>query len=155
LIKGIPEVVDIYSIVGLNGDVNKSRLRVLTQPKAARKRGIQTIKEEARGLLGPALVATQVNLGDPPTIEGLGDWYPIMLRVTGPQLSRVNAEAERVAQILRDIPGTADIRVEANPPTPELQIQIDRARSTDVDLSAAALATQLRLAIDGDVAAKL
>ncbi len=155
LIKGIPEVVDIYSIVGLSGDVNKSRLRVLTQPKTARKRGIQPIKEEVRGLLGPALVATQVNLADPPTIEGLGDWYPIMVRVTGPELSRVNAEADRVAQILRDIPGTADIRVESNPPKPELQIQIDRARSTDVDLSAAALAMQLRLAIGGDVAAKL
>ncbi|WP_224247412.1 efflux RND transporter permease subunit [Hyalangium gracile] len=155
LVKGIPEVVDIYSIVGLNGDVNKARLRVLTKPKTERQRGIQVIKEEARALLNPALVATQVNLSDPPTIEGLGDWYPIMVRVTGPELSRVNAEAERVAGILRSIPGTADIRVESNPPKPELQIQIDRARSTDVDLSAATLAMQLRLAIGGDVAAKL
>jgi HAE1 family hydrophobic/amphiphilic exporter-1 len=155
LVKSIPEVADIYSIVGLNGDVNKARMRVLTQPKASRQRGIQLIKEETRGLLAPALAATQVNLADPPTIEGLGDWYPIMVRITGPELTHVNAEALRVAQILRDIPGTADIRVEANPPKPELQIQIDRARSTDVDLSAAALATQLRLAIGGDVAAKL
>lgn len=155
LIKHIPEVTDVYSIVGLNGDVNKSRLRVLTTPKEARKRSVFAIKEEARGLLAPALVSTKVNLGDPPVIEGLGDWYPIMVRVVGPDLKNVNAEAERVAQILRDIPGTADIRVEANPPKPELQLQIDRARANDVDLNAAALALQMRLAISGDVAAKL
>jgi multidrug efflux pump subunit AcrB len=155
LLKRIPEVTDVYSIVGLNGDVNKSRLRVLTTPKEARKRSVFAIKEEARGLLAPALVSTKVTLGDPPVIEGLGDWYPIMVRVVGPDLKKVNAEAERVAQILRDIPGTADIRVEANPPKPELQLQIDRARANDVDLNAAALAMQLRLAISGDVAAKL
>ncbi|MBN1205522.1 MAG: efflux RND transporter permease subunit [Myxococcaceae bacterium] len=155
LIQRIPEVTDIYSIVGLNGDVNKARLRVLTVPKGARERSIHAIKEEVRGVLSPALVATQVNLADPPTIEGLGDWYPIMVRVTGPDLARVNEEAQRVAQILRDIPGTSDVRVESNPPKPELQIQIDRARSSDVDLSAATLAMQLRLAISGDVAAKL
>jgi hydrophobe/amphiphile efflux-1 (HAE1) family protein len=155
IIQRLPEVADIYSIVGLNGDVNKARLRVLTVPKGERQRGIQVIKEEVRALLSPALVATQVNLSDPPTIEGLGDWYPIMVRVTGPDLARVNEEAQRVAQILRDIPGTSDVRVESNPPKPELQIQIDRARSSDVDLSAANLALQLRLAISGEVAAKL
>jgi hydrophobe/amphiphile efflux-1 (HAE1) family protein len=155
LVKRVPEVTDVYSIVGLNGDVNKSRLRVLTKAKHERARSIFVIKEDARALLTPALVATKVNLADPPVIEGLGDWYPIMVRVVGPDLQRVNAEAERVAQILREIPGTADIRVEANPPKPELQIAIDRARANDVDLNAAALALQLRLAISGDVAAKL
>ncbi|KFE71065.1 efflux RND transporter permease subunit [Hyalangium minutum] len=155
LIQRVSDVNDLYSIVGLNGDVYKARIRVLTQPKAARKRSLQDIKEEVRGLLTSGLIATQVNMSDPPMIEGLGDWYPIMLRVTGPDLAVVNAEAQRVAQTLREIPGTSDIRVEANPSKPELQIQIDRARSSDADLSAANLATQLRLAIGGEVAAKL
>ncbi|XXF77513.1 efflux RND transporter permease subunit [Myxococcaceae bacterium GXIMD 01537] len=155
LVKRVPEVTDVYSIVGLNGDVNKARMRVLTTPKHARKRSVFAIKEEARELLTPALVATRVNLADPPVIEGLGDWYPIMVRVVGPDLKVVQAEAERVAGILADIKGTADIRVEANPPKPELQIAIDRARASDVDLNAAGLALQMRLAISGEVAAKL
>jgi multidrug efflux pump subunit AcrB len=155
LVQRIAEVTDVYAIVGLNGDVNKSRLRVLTKAKHERSRGIFAIKEEARGLLAPALVATQVNLADPPVIEGLGDYYPIMVRIVGPDLAVLNAEAERVARILRELPGTADIRVESNPPKPELAIQIDRARANDVDLNAAGLALQLRLAISGDVAAKL
>ncbi|MFP2910946.1 efflux RND transporter permease subunit [Pyxidicoccus sp. 3LFB2] len=154
LLDGIPEVTDVYAIVGNNGDVNKARLRVLTVGKQERERGIPAIKEEARGRLAP-LVATRVNLMDPPMLEGLGDYFPIMVRITGPDLVRVQQEAERVAGILREIPGTADVRVESNPPKPEMQIHIDRARASDVDLNAAGLATQLRLAISGDVVAKL
>ncbi|NVJ07176.1 efflux RND transporter permease subunit [Myxococcus sp. AM001] len=155
LLRQLPEVTDVYSIVGKDGDVNKSRMRVLTVGKGARTKGIQLLKEDARALLEPGLVGTRVNLSDPPILEGLGDFFPIMVRITGPDLVRVNEEAERVADILRELPGTADVRVESNPPKPELQVLIDRARASDVDLHAGALATQLRLAIGGDVVAKL
>jgi multidrug efflux pump subunit AcrB len=156
LLKGIPEVTDVYSIVGENGDVNKARIRVLTVEKHARARGIQAIKEQAREVLTPELVATRIILQDPPIIEGLGgDFYPIIVRVIGPELDKVREEAERVAQILRDIPGTADVRVDFSPPKPELAIEIDRARAKDLGVSAAALALQMRMAIGGDVAAKL
>lgn len=155
LLRQLPEVTDVYSIVGKDGDVNKSRMRVLTVGKDARTKGIQVLKEDARALLEPGLVGTRVNLSDPPILEGMGDYYPIMVRITGPDLVRVNEEAERVADILRELPGTADVRVESNPPKPEMQVLIDRARASDVDLHAGALATQLRLAIGGDVVAKL
>ena len=56
---------------------------------------------------------------------------------------------------MRDIPGTADVRVDFNPPKTELAIEIDRARAKDLGVSAAALALQLRMAIGGDVSAKL
>ncbi|NBD10496.1 efflux RND transporter permease subunit [Corallococcus silvisoli] len=154
LLKQIPEVTDIYTTVGPNGDVYKARLRVLTVAKDKRKKTIGVLKEEARALLVPNLVSTAITLSDPPSIEGLGDWFPIMVRVVGPDLKRVNEEAERIAGILRTL-GTSDVRVDSNPAKPELQIQIDRARAADMDLSAGALALQLRLAIDGDVSAKL
>ena len=156
LLKDIPEVTDVYAIVGDNGDVNKARLRVLTVQKHERTRGIQAIKEQAREVLTPALVATRVIMQDPPIIDGLGgDFYPIMVRVVGPELGKIHEEAERIAQILRDIPGTADVRVEFSPPKPELAIEIDRARAKDLGVSAAALALQMRMAIGGDVTAKL
>ncbi len=155
VLKKIPEVTDVYSIVGLNGDVNKARLRVLTTEKNKRSRGIQVIKEDTRALLTPVLPATAVTLLDPPQIEGAGDFFPIMVRVMGPELEVVTEQAERIAGIMREIPGTADVRVEANPPKPELQVIIDRARSSDVDLSSASLAMQLRLAMSGQTVGKL
>jgi len=155
VLKGIPEITDVYSIVGLNGDVNRARLRVLTTEKQARERGVQAIKEDARAKLTPVLPATNVTLLDPPQIEGAGDFFPIMVRVMGPDLEVINKEAERIAGIMREIPGTADVRVEANPPKPELQVTIDRARAGDVDLSSASLAMQLRLALSGSTVGKL
>jgi len=156
LLRRIPEVRDIYTIAGPNGDVNKARMRVLTSGKHERERGIQLIKEEARALLTPALSVTHVNLMEPPTIEGLGgDFFPIMVRITGPELGRVREEAERVARILRDIKGTADVRVDFSPPKPELAIEVDRARARDLGVTATAVALQMRLAIGGDVVAKL
>ncbi len=155
LLRTLPEVTHVFTVLGPSGDVNKARLRVLTVEKQERARGIGQIKEDAREKLVSALTGVRVNLADPPTIEGAGDFYPIMVRVTGPDLAKVNVEAERVSEILHKIDGTADVRVEADPPKRELQVKLDRARAGDMDLSAVGLAMQLRLAIGGQVAAKL
>ncbi|HYO73545.1 MAG TPA: efflux RND transporter permease subunit, partial [Archangium sp.] len=156
LLKRVPEVRDIYTILGPNGEVNKARMRVLTSGKHLRERGIQPIKEEARVLLTSSLPAMRVSLSDPPTIEGMGgDFHPVMVRITGPELQRVHEEAERVARILQDIQGTADVRVDFSPPKPELAIEMDRVRARDLGVTASEVAMQMRLAISGDVAAKL
>ncbi|HEX9579402.1 MAG TPA: efflux RND transporter permease subunit [Myxococcales bacterium] len=155
LLRKIPEVTDVYSIIGPAGEVNKIKMRALLVPKHSRKKGILAIKDEARGLLAGALPATEVAISDPPTIEGLGDWFPIMVRVVGPDLNELLRHSQFVAGFLRSNPGTADVRIEANPPKPELAIAIDRTRAADLGLPAAQIATQMRLAIQGDVAAKL
>ena len=98
-------MTDVYAIVGLNGDVNKARLRVLTQPQGRRASGASSaIKEEARGAArAGAAWPPRSNLRDPPIIEGLGDCFPIMVRVIGPGPRRASTqEAERIARILRE-----------------------------------------------------
>ena len=155
LLRKIPEVTDIYAIVGPNGEVNKVKLRALLIDKQSRKKGILQIKDEARAALAGALPATSVSISDPPTIEGLGDFFPIMMRVVGPDLAKLEKEATFIADLLKQNPGTADVRIEANPPKPELAVQVDRTRASDLGLSAVQIATQLRLGIQGEVAAKL
>ena len=155
LLHQIPEVTNVYSIVGINGEVNKVRIRALLTPKNSRKKNINQLKDEARARLAGALPATEVAISDPPMIEGLGDWFPIMIRIVGPDLNEVNKQARFVADWLKKDPRTADVRVEANPPKPELAIDVDRTRASDLGLPAAQIATQMRLAIEGEVAAKL
>jgi hydrophobe/amphiphile efflux-1 (HAE1) family protein len=155
LLKRIPEVTDVYSIVGPNGEVNKAKLRALLTPKQSRKKTILDLKDEARAVLNGALPATEVAISDPPMIEGLGDFFPIMIRLVGPKFDELNNQAKFVADWLKGNPGTADVRIESNPPKPELAIDIDRVRAADLGLPAAQIATQMRLAIQGEVAAKL
>jgi len=155
LLHKIPEVTDVYAIVGTNGEVNKVRLRALLTPKNSRKKNILQLKDEARAALAGVLPATEVAISDPPIIEGLGDNIPVMIRVVGPKFDELNAQAKFVAGWLKNNPGTADVRIEANPPKPELAIEVDRTRAADLGLPAAQIATQMRLVIEGEVAAKL
>jgi HAE1 family hydrophobic/amphiphilic exporter-1 len=154
-LRKIPEVTDVYSIVGVNGEVNKVKMRALLTPKESRKKSISQLKDEARAALFGALPATEVAISDPPTIEGLGDFFPIMMRVVGPDLKELRKQAQFISDTLKTNGGTADVRIEANPPKPELAIDIDRTRASDLGLPAAQIATQMRLAIQGEVAAKL
>src|SRR5207248_1792054 len=110
-LKTIPEVTDVYGIVGPNGEANKVKLRALLLPKKARKRGIVELKASAREALAN-LPATRVFVSDPPTIEGLGDFFPVMVRLTGPDLEVLEQQGKYVAGVLRSIPGTVDIKIE-------------------------------------------
>jgi len=153
-LEAIPEITGVYGIVGPNGEANKVKLRALLVPKKARKRGIVELKAKAREALAN-LPATRVFVRDPPTIEGLGDFFPVMVRLTGPDLKVLEQQGKYVADVLRGIPGTVDIKIDTNPPKPELAIAVDRTRAADLGLTSAQIATQLRLAIDGEVPAKL
>src|SRR3954462_12537667 len=154
LLKAIPEVTDVYAIVGPNGEANKIKLRALLTPKKSRKRGIVELKAVARDAVS-SLPAAKVFVSDPPTIEGTGDFFPVMVRITGPDLKVLEQQGKYVADVLRSIPGTVDIKIDTNPPKPELAVSVDRTRAADLGLSSAQIATQLRLAIDGEVPAKL
>ncbi len=153
-LRTVKEVTDIYAVVGPQGEVTKARLRVLLLPKRERRRGILALKDEARRLLA-ALPATRSTVGDPPTLEGLGDYPPIIVILTGPDMQRLAEMGDFVARTLKSLPGTADVKVQANPPKPELQVAVDRTRATDLGLQAGPLGQQLRLALNGEVAAKL
>ncbi|MFT3713574.1 MAG: efflux RND transporter permease subunit [Archangium sp.] len=165
MLREIDDLTDLYALVGADpngfgGDSNTVRFRVLTKPRDKRKLTLRQMKDAARERL-QTLPATEVAIIDPPDIEGLGDFFPIMIYVMGPDFEGLTAEANRVADTLRAMktakgdPMVSDIRVVTNPPKPELAIDIDRARASDTGLSAGALGMQLRLAMNGSVVGKL
>ncbi|MBL9037167.1 MAG: efflux RND transporter permease subunit [Archangium sp.] len=165
LVRQVPEVTDVYTIVGANpdgfsGDANKVRMRVLTVLRAERKRSIPQLKEDVRQRL-VGLPAVTVALMDPPQIEGLGDFFPMMIYAMGPDFQVLTREAERVADIMRTMRNrdgkamASDVRIVTNPPKPELAVAIDRARAQDTGLTSAMLGMQMRLAMNGQLAGKL
>jgi HAE1 family hydrophobic/amphiphilic exporter-1 len=165
LIRTLPDVLGVYSLIGADpngfaGDANAVRMRVLTKERAQRSASIPALKDATRQLL-TALPATQVALIDPPDIEGVGDFFPLMLYLMGPDFDELQRESQRVAALLRGLtnekgqPMASDVRVVANPPKPELAVDIDRTRAQDTGLTSAMLGMQLRLAMNGQPAGKL
>lgn len=155
LLRTFPEVKNLYTVVGNQEYANRVRIRLLLTEKSERDKSVGQLKEEVRALLLDKLVSTEVNTLDPPIIQGGGDNFAILVRVIGPDFTVLTSELHRIAGILRSIPGTADIREELNPAKPEIQLVIDRAKANDLDVQAASLAGQVRLAMDGKEIGKL
>jgi multidrug efflux pump subunit AcrB len=165
IFKAMPDVLDVYALVGADpngqaGDTNIARFRVLLKDRKERAWTLLKLKETARTELSQ-LPATEVAIIDPPLLEGVGDFFPIIVFVTGPEFEGLTLEANRIATLLREMknakgqPQASDIRVVTNPPKPELAVTIDRARANDTGLTSASLGMQLRMAMNGATAGKL
>lgn len=167
VISSYSDVIDMYTVVGTSSDgagadANRARVRVLVKPRSQRALTLKAIQEDVRSKLVAALPpGTDIGLLDPPTIEGLGDFFPIMLSVMGNDYGQINAEANRIAAILKELKGANgkplanDVRVASNPPRAELAVSIDRSRANDTGLTSAMLGMQMRLAMNGQLAGKL
>ena len=57
--------------------------------------------------------------------------------------------AERVVKVLSEIPGATDVAVDQEPPTPQLQIRVDRERIARYGLNASDVAQLIELAVGG------
>jgi len=154
-VQAIPGVVAVYSTLGPQEDVRLARWRVNLTDKSTRSETAEQMKRRLRAVLAtePALVTSAVS--DPPTIEGLGDFPPILMRVVGRDFSVLRSEAKFLVDTMRSMPALADVQLKDSPGKPELQIAVDRQESARAGVSAGSVALQVRLATQGEVAGKV
>jgi HAE1 family hydrophobic/amphiphilic exporter-1 len=86
-----------------------------------------------------------------PSALGEGESYSgINVRLLGPDLDKLGEYAKRVYDQLKTIPGFADVDMDLDINSPELQVQIDRQRASELGVRAADVATAVRLMIAGE-----
>src|SRR5437773_749414 len=86
-----------------------------------------------------------------PSALGEGESYSVInVRMLGPDLQRVGEYARKVYDQLKTIPGFADVDMDLDINSPELQIQIDRQRASELGVRAADIAAAVRLMIAGE-----
>src|SRR6266705_2515349 len=86
-----------------------------------------------------------------PSALGEGESYSgINVRLLGPDLEKLGEYAREVHDQLKTIPGFADVDMDLDINSPELQIQIDRQRASELGVRAADVATAVRLMIAGE-----
>ena len=154
-VRAIPGVVAVYATLGPQEDVRLARWRVNLTDKSLRTETAEQMKGRVRAVLAaePALVTSAVS--DPPTIEGLGDFPPILMRVVGRDFAVLRSEARFLVDTMRSIPALADVQLKDSPGKPELQISVDRQEAGRAGVSAGSVALQVRLATQGEVAGKV
>lgn len=81
---------------------------------------------------------------------------PVQLQlITSGSLEELEQVAGRVVQIMKEVPGLLDIDHSSKPGKPEIRLEVDRSRTSDLGLSVAQIGATLRSMVEGDTVSHL
>src|SRR4029450_6597592 len=107
-IKAIPEVRQVFSTVGVNGQVRSSTIRVRTNKKNERTRGLAAIKNEVRAKL-TMIPFVDGKVADPEFMQGAPYEPPINVFVRGDDLGELQRIGNEIQAKVRQVPGAGDV----------------------------------------------
>jgi multidrug efflux pump len=155
LLQADPDVKTFVSSVGmslpryflsLNQELfrpNFSHTLILTDNVAARDRVTLKLQQELDsdfpGVRGRAI---KTPLGPPVA-------YPVIFRVSGPDIARLKQIGDEVAAVMRKNPHTVEVNTDWGDRTPALQIEVDQDRARALGVSSLAVARSLGGAVSG------
>jgi outer membrane protein TolC/preprotein translocase subunit SecF len=152
-VLALPEVRQVFTEVGVEGETRKSVLRVKTSKKDQRERGIGQIKEDLRGRLAGVPFA-DIRVMNPPFMQGTPNEAPIQVFVRGDDLKELQRVSDELVRRARQIPGARDVSSTLVSGQPEMVARIRRSTAADMGFSVGAVAMQLRGMVEGIVASK-
>ena len=153
-IRTIPEVRQVFSTVGVNGQVRSSTVRVRTTKKNERTRGLAAIKNEVRAKLA-TMPFVDGKVADPEFMQGAPYEPPINVFVRGDDLGELQRISNEIQAKVRQVPGAVDISTNLESGQPEVVAQVDRSLAADLGFSVGSIGTQLRGMVEGIVPTKL
>jgi HAE1 family hydrophobic/amphiphilic exporter-1 len=86
----------------------------------------------------------------PSALGGGENFFPIRALILGPDFNRVVDISKDAASRIRKIPGLLDVDTSVSINSPELQVQVDRQRASDLGVRAADIGNAVRLMIAGE-----
>lgn len=150
LVRQEPEVRQIFSTVGDQGDPLRSSLRVKTTKKYERQKGLQTIKSETRERLR-AVPLLRMTVADPEFIQGAPSEAPLNVYLRGDDMDALERLNNEVVEKIRAVPGAVDVDSTLESGQPEMVAEINRALAADLGFDVASVAMQLRGMVQGVV----
>jgi HAE1 family hydrophobic/amphiphilic exporter-1 len=155
IVSSIPEVRKMFVNVGVSteGFVGQSsnyisELNVSLIPKEERTRSTDDISMEIKRKI-QTFPGVKVRVS-PIGIFGTANQSPIMIIVGSTSYDMARRGAEAIAELVKTIPGTADVRLSSEEGKPEARIEIDREKMADLGLSLSEVGAALRIAFNGD-----
>jgi HAE1 family hydrophobic/amphiphilic exporter-1 len=160
LLLSKPEVIKVMTNVGISSGTasttsrnNIAQIIVSIVDKSKRKIGIQDYSEIIKYELLKEIPGIKVRTS-PTSVTGSASEAPIQFVVKGTDINKVNSTAAIVKSIIKNTPGTTDIRYSIDDPKPEVHIQIDRPKMEELGLSVADVGSTLRTALAGNTDSK-
>ena len=150
----IPEVTQVFSTVGVNGQTRASSLRVRTTKKDQRERSIGDIKEQVRAILAD-IPFVDGKVADPEFMQGAPYEPPINVFIRGNDLVTLQRVASEIQAKVRAIPGAVDVSNSLVSGQPEVVARVNRSLAADMGFSVSSVAMQLRGMVEGVVPTRL
>ena len=153
-ILAVPEVRQVFTTVGVNGEVRRS-------PPARPHGGEARATAEPAGDQGGPPPATwrrvpfaDVRVANPPIMQGAPTEAPIQVFLRGNDLPTLERLSDDLVRRARAIPGAVDVTSSLVGGHPEMVARVDRALASDMGFSVGAVALQLRGMVEGVAASK-
>lgn len=152
LVRSVPEVVDVVTTVGVDRDASKFNLQVLTTKKDERMTTMAQIMDMTREKIATVPGVT-FKVSIPGMIEGgaVAEPLPVQLLLTGPDFAELERIAHRTYEMMKAVPGTADVGIDLRPGSAEQRFVVNRARAADRGVTFASAAMALRNSIEGEI----
>ena len=152
IIASKPEVQRVYTNVGTSGRGAKNNITTITVQMVDKKhRNIeaqdfaQQIKDEIMATI-PGVRARASLAG----LMGGGSMEPIQFYVQGTDYEQVQSTANSILEIVRNTPGTADVKLSVDDPRQEVQVKLDREKMATLGLSVSDVGATLRTSLNGN-----
>jgi hydrophobe/amphiphile efflux-1 (HAE1) family protein len=153
-VQAIPEVRQVFSTVGVNGDPLRANLRVKTVSKTQRERGLVEIKQETRRRLADVPLLKSV-VTDPEMMQGAPSQAPVSVYLRGDDMETLQRLSDEVTAKIRQVPGTVDVDSTLESGQPEMVARVNRELAADLGFDVSSVAMQLRGMVEGVVPSKL
>jgi hydrophobic/amphiphilic exporter-1 (mainly G- bacteria), HAE1 family len=155
----LPEVESFTTTVGQSGSRaggadRNGQIAVQLMEKAHRQRSVFQVMQDVRRVQRD-VPGLQVRPGVESALAGSGGRTPINLRLMGTNSQTLQQLAEQVEALVRETPGTVDVRNDADLAQPEVRAILDRRRLADLGVTASQAGNALRTAIGGTTVTQL
>jgi len=145
-----PEVKLVLTTIGSGNDpVTKANILVKLVPTHERKKSDKMIMSEIRNesKIIPGAKISMLEQGGPG-----GNEKPVTLSIRGDDLKQLEEIAEIVEAIVKSTPGAVDVENSLELSKPEIRINIDREKASDLAVNPFLIASTIRAMVDGNVA---
>ena len=148
-----PAVEDVVTSIGGQGTPEKASFTVTLKDDLSGDISATDVIADLRGPLAnvPKILFSTSSAAS--SMSGsTSDLTVEVVGIDGSDYDALGQQAEQIADQLATMPGLADINVSYAPGRPEIQLDVDRRRASDLGLSTAQIASTVRLLLNGDVA---
>src|SRR6195256_6090587 len=146
----------MYTLVTIGGDPAKTRnlgnIYVRLQPIEQRRRDQFVVMGQVRkDVLPPLAKDLRTSVQPVAGIGGGGNQNAdIQFIINGPDLKKLQTYSAQLAALVRKQPGVVDVDTSLNPGKPELSVQVNRPKASDLGVQISDAAEALRLLVGGD-----